>query len=176
MQGADFIIVAIIFVCIAVGAVRGFIREIVALATWLLAIWMAWRFSGFLLPYLGGALESPEDKAWVARGVVLLLALLVGGLIGTVLSWLTSTAAGLSGMDRGLGMLFGLTRGVVIVGFAALLGLSMRLQHEPWWRHGSLMPYAETVGGWLGDFVGETRWLAHRVQSDAAAPAEAKRE
>ena len=163
MQGADFIIVAVIGISIAVGIVRGFIREIVALATWLVAIWAAWHFSGFLHPYLGGALESPEQKTWVARGIVLVLVLLAGALVGAVLSWITSTASGLSGMDRALGFLFGLTRGIVVVGFCTLLGQTLKLDSEPWWRHAKLAPYAETIGTWLGHYAGETRELAHRA-------------
>ena len=165
MQGADFIIVAVIGLSVAVGLMRGFIREGVALATWLVAIWVAWRFSGFLHPYLGGVLESPEQKAWVARGIVLLIVLLIGALLGTILSWITNTASGLSLMDRILGVLFGLVRGVLLVGFGALLGQTLKLQDEGWWRHAKLMPYAETVGGWLNGFAGETRQFAHRVLS-----------
>jgi len=163
MLGADFIIVAVIGISVIVGAVRGFIREVVALATWLVAIWAAWRFSGFLHPYLGGLLETPEQKAWVARGIMLVVVLMVGALVGWILAWLTHTAAGPSAIDRLLGVLFGLTRGVLVVGFAALLGLSLRLEHEPWWRQSKLAPYAETVGGWLAGFVGETQRLAKRA-------------
>lgn len=163
MQGADFIIVAVIGLSIVVGVVRGFIREAVALLSWLVAIWVAWRFSGFLHPYLGGVLESPEQKAWVARGIVLVCVLLIGALIGSILSWITNSAAGLSLMDRVLGFIFGLTRGVVLVGFAALLGQSLKLEHEPWWQHAKLVTYAEDVGEWLGGFAGESRRFAHRA-------------
>ena len=165
MQGADFIIVAVIGVSVIIGAVRGFVREAVALLTWLVAIWIAWRFSGFLHPYLGGILETPEQKAWVARGIVLLGVLLVGSLIGALLSWLTRTAAGLSIFDRVFGVLFGLTRGVVLVGFGALLGQTLKLEHEPWWTHAKFAPYAVNVAGWLDSFAGETRHLAHRALS-----------
>ena len=161
MQGADFIIVAIIGVSVIVGTVRGFVREGVALISWLAGIWLAWRFSGFLHPYLGGILETPEQKAWVARGIVLLLVLLAGSLIGAVLSWLTRTAAGLGIFDRLFGLLFGLTRGIVLTGFAAMLGHHLKLDHEPWWRHSALTPYAVSVAGWLDGFAGETRRLAH---------------
>jgi membrane protein required for colicin V production len=163
MQGADTIIVAIIVVSVIVGTVRGFIREVVALVTWLVAIWVAWRFSGFLHPYLGGVLSSPEQKAWVARGIMLIAVLMAGALIGHVLSWITHSAAGLSTMDRVLGFVFGLTRGVVVVGFAVLLGESLRLEHEPWWQHSKLMTYSEYVASWLRGFTGESREFAHRA-------------
>ncbi|HUO79483.1 MAG TPA: CvpA family protein [Steroidobacteraceae bacterium] len=157
------IIVAVVAISVIIGAVRGFVREAVALITWLVAIWVAWRFSGFLHPYLGGLLETPEQKAWVARGIVLLVVLLVGTLVGALLSWLTRTAAGLSAFDRLFGVLFGLTRGIVLVGFGALLGQTLKLDHEPWWKHSRLVPYAQGVAGWLESFAGESRHLAHRA-------------
>jgi membrane protein required for colicin V production len=163
MQGADYIIIGIVGISVVAGAVRGFIRELVALISWLVAIWAAWHYSGFLHPYLGGALDTPESKMWVARGIVLLGVLLAGALVGAALSWLTHTAAGLSLVDRLFGLVFGLTRGVVLVGFAAMLGFALRLEHEPWWRHSTLMPCAEHIASWLHGYAGETRALARRA-------------
>jgi membrane protein required for colicin V production len=163
MQGADYIIIGVITISVALGAVRGFIREAVALVSWLVAIWAAWRFSGFLHPYLGGVLETAQEKAWVARGIVLVLVLLLGSVVGTVLAWLTHTAAGLSFLDRSLGFLFGVTRGVVLVGFAVMLGQTLRLDHEPWWKRAVLVPYAEYVASWLEGFAGDSGDLARRA-------------
>lgn len=167
MQGADFLIAGVVILSVGVGAFRGFIREVVALVTWLVAIWVAWHFSGFLDPYLGGVLETPESKAWVARGVVLIVVLLAGAVVAELLGWLTHTAAGLSIIDRILGFVFGLTRGVVLTGFAVMLGHTLKLEHEPWWRHSTLMPYAEHVASWLRGFAGEGRALVHKAFDEA---------
>lgn len=172
MQGADTIIVLLIGVSVVVGAVRGFVREGVALVTWLVAIWIAWRFSGFLHPYLGGALETSAQKAWLARGLVFLAVLLFGALVGHLLSWLTHTAAGLSAVDRALGLLFGFTRGVIVVAFAVLLGHALRLENEPWWQHSRLMPYVDAVASWLHGYAGESRELAQRALAVRQRPAD----
>lgn len=168
MQGADYIIVAVVGVSVILGVVRGFVREAVALLSWLVGIWVAWRFSGFLHPYLGGALESPEQKAWAARVIVLLLVLLAGALIGAILSWVTNTAAGLGLLDRMLGFLFGLTRGAVLVGVGVMIGHALQLDGEAWWKRARLMPYAEYVGHWLEDYAGQTRELAKRALNASA--------
>ena len=167
MQGADYIIITLLVVSTLVGTMRGFVREIVALVTWLIAIWVAWRFSGFLHPYLGGILQSPEQIAWVARGVMLLMVLLLGALVGAILSWMTNTAAGLSVFDRIFGFVFGVVRGAVLVGFAVLLGQTLRLQHQPWWQSSHLMPYAEQLAGGLNHFTGESRKLGQTLWSHA---------
>jgi len=163
MQGADYIIVLVIALSVIVGTLRGFIREVVALITWLLAIVIAWRFSGFLHPYLGGILETPLEKAWVARGIVLIVVLLVGALVGHILAWILNTAAGQGIVDRIFGFLFGLTRGIVLVGFGAMLGLTLRLDGEPWWRESHFGGYAVHVAGWLQSVAGESRALARRA-------------
>lgn len=163
MQGADYVIVAIVGISVLLGAFRGFVREAVALLAWLVGVWVAWRHSDFLHPYFGGLIESPAQKEWAARVVMLLLVLLAGALIGAILSWVTHTAAGLSILDRLLGVLFGLTRGVVVAGLLAVLGLTLRLDGETWWKHSKFMPYAEYVGEWLQGFGGETRDLARRA-------------
>jgi membrane protein required for colicin V production len=172
MQGADTIILVLIGVSVVVGTVRGFVREAIALVTWLAAIWVAWRFSGFLHPYLGGALESTAQKAWVARGIVFVGVLLLGALVGHLLSWLTRTAAGLSVVDRVFGFLFGFTRGVIVVAFAAMLGHSLRLDREPWWQHSRLMPYIEAVTTWLQGYAGESRAFALHALGARHEPAD----
>lgn len=163
MQGADYVIVAIVGLSAVVGIVRGFVREAVSLLTWLVAIWVAWRFSDFLHPYFGGALESPAQKAWAARVIVFGLVLLAGAVVAAVVSWATHTAAGLSLFDRILGFAFGLTRGAVVVGLLVIAGFALDLDGERWWERSQLMPYAENVAEWLAGFAGEGEALARRA-------------
>ena len=94
MQGADTLLLVVVLLSVIIGTIRGFVREVVALITWLLAIIIAWRFSGFLHPYLGGILQTPMEKAWVARAIVFIVVLLLGALTGHVLAWITHTAGG----------------------------------------------------------------------------------
>ena len=163
MQGADYLLLVVMVLSVVIGTIRGFVREVVALVTWLLAIVIAWRFSGFLHPYLGGILQTPLEKAWIARAVVFLAVLLLGALIGHILAWVTHTAGGQSIVDRIFGFLFGLVRGFVIAGFGALLGLHLQLQDQPWWRQSHFMSYAVHVAGWLESVAGESRDLARRA-------------
>lgn len=167
MQGADYIIVGVLAFSVVLGGVRGFVREIAALVSWIVGLWLAWRFSGFLLPYLGGALATPSQKAWAARVIVLLGVLIVGHLVGGVLAWITHTAAGLGLVDRLLGAVFGFCRGVVIVGFLVLVGRALDLEREPWWLHASLTPHAEAVGRWLDTVTGGYGSIRHRFDLPA---------
>jgi uncharacterized membrane protein required for colicin V production len=51
----------------------------------------------------------------------------------------------------------------VLVGFAVMLGQTLRLDHEPWWKRAVLVPYAEYVASWLEGFAGDSRDLARRA-------------
>jgi membrane protein required for colicin V production len=62
---------------------------------------------------------------------------------------------GLGVMDRVLGLLFGVLRGIVIVGLMVIGGELLHMNHEEWWTRSKLVPYGETVGDWLRSMVGE---------------------
>ena len=68
------------------GLLRGFVREAVSLAFWILAIWAAWKFGPLVEPHLGGLLADPRVAPWVGRLVILVLVLLVGWVIGMLLA------------------------------------------------------------------------------------------
>src|SRR5260370_23085082 len=62
-----------------------------------------------------------------------------------------------SGMDRFLGLVFGLLRGVVLLGVFVILGQLLRLEGEKWWTRSLLIPYGESVANGLRALVGEQR-------------------
>ena len=60
-------------------------------------------------------------------------------------------------MDRFLGLVFGLLRGVVLLGVFVILGQLLRLDGEKWWTRSLLIPYGESVANGLRGLVGEER-------------------
>jgi membrane protein required for colicin V production len=151
---ADVFILLVLLGSTLIGALRGFIREAVSLVFWVIAVWAAWKFGPVIEPHLGGYLANPNIAPWVGRLVILVLVLLIGWLIGMFLSYFTR-AMGLGVLDRVIGLLFGIMRGMVLVGLLVIGGELLRLNQEDWWAHSRLMPFAETVGDWLRSMVGE---------------------
>ncbi len=172
MHGADFLFIGVIALSVIIGIVRGFVREAVSLFSWLLAVWLAWRHSEFLYPWLGGHLDTPELKAWAARTIVFTAVILIGGVVGFVASRIAHRAAGLSVVDRFLGFLFGLVRGMVLLGLAGLLAITLRLDHEPWWQQAQLHPYVEYVAEWVETFAGQHHAAANDALDELDAAAE----
>jgi membrane protein required for colicin V production len=156
MNVTDYLVIAAIVVSAIVGAMRGFLREAVALVTWLLALFVAWHFSDLIEPHLGGLLAGSYVKPWAARVIIVLLILLLGAAIGGVLNHFVRLSI-FSGMDRLLGFVFGFLRGFLLLGVFVILAQLLRLDDEKWWRRSLLIPYGESIANGLRTMVGEER-------------------
>jgi membrane protein required for colicin V production len=153
MTPVDYILIAIVAVSMLFGAIRGFLRESVALLGWLVGLWLAWRYSGLVEPYLGGALRGTALQVWVARLIVLFASIITAWIIGSLLGYLVQRSGLTLGLDRILGGIFGLVRGAVIVGFAIMLADAAQLRGEDWWKGSKLMPFGEEMATVLRGYV-----------------------
>ncbi len=160
MNLTDYLVIAVILLSAVMGALRGFLREAVALVAWLVALFLAWHFSDLVEPHLGGLLAGSNVKIWAARSIIVLVVLLVGAGVGAALGHFVRLSI-FSGMDRFLGLVFGAFRGIVLLGVFVILGQLLRLDGERWWRHSLLIPYGESVANGLRALVGEER--VHRA-------------
>lgn len=149
MNGADHLFAIILLVSGILGCLRGFIRESISLLTWLVGLWLAWHYAYLLNPWLGGALAEPGIREWAGRAVLLFIVLLAGAATGAIVAHFAHRAAGVAWTDRLLGGLFGLMRGIVVIGLLVIGGRAVDLKQEPWWRSTRSMPVAETVANWL---------------------------
>jgi membrane protein required for colicin V production len=154
LTGADVLIIVILLGSTLIGLLRGFVREAVSVVFWVVAIWAAWKFGPVVEPHLGGLLADPTVAPWVGRLVILILVLLIGWVAGMLLSYFTRSV-GLGPLDRVIGLLFGIVRGMVLVGLVIIGGELLHLNHEEWWNRSKLVPYGETAGDWLRAMVGE---------------------
>lgn len=153
MNIADYVVIAAVVLSAIVGAVRGFLREAIALGAWIVALWVAWHFSDAIEPHLGGLLATSYVKPWAARVIIVALILLVGAGIGALVGHYVRLSI-FSGMDRFLGFLFGAARGVVLIGVFVILAQLLKLDGEIWWRHSVLLPYGDSVASGLRVLVG----------------------
>jgi membrane protein required for colicin V production len=154
----DYLLIALIaFSCIA-GLMRGLLREVIALVTWIAAVWLAWSYASLVESHLGGALANEGVRTWVARAVIFFVVLLIGSTIGLIVTHFVRLSL-FSGLDRAFGALFGLLRGFIMIGLIVMLCHAVRLDGEPWWRHSVLVPYAEHAANVLRGLVGERKIL-----------------
>jgi membrane protein required for colicin V production len=156
MNATDYVVIAAVVLSAVVGAARGFLREAIAVAAWLIGLLIAWHFADLLAPHLGGLMSDAAVRPWAARIIIVILVLLFGAALAAVLGHFVRLSI-FSGMDRLLGFFFGLLRGLVLLGVFVILGQLLRLEGERWWRGSLLIPYGESMANGLRTLVGEER-------------------
>ena len=155
MNWTDYLIIALMVVSCIAGIMRGLLREMISLVTWVLAVVLSWRLADTLAPHLGGALSGAAVRPWAARTLIFLGVLVVGTTIGAVVNHFVRLSI-FSSMDRLLGLLFGALRAAVALGLAAIACHAVRIDDEAWYRQSLLAPYAERVGNVLRSLGGDT--------------------
>lgn len=133
MVTLDYIVLAVVLLSAVIGAFRGFLREVFSVISWILAVWLAWKFAPALAPKFGGVLKDPVYGLWAARALILLAVVIVGYCVGAVVNHLVRISM-FSGLDRLLGFVLGTVRGLVIIGIGIILAQSARLDDEAWYK------------------------------------------
>jgi membrane protein required for colicin V production len=154
MVTLDYIILAIVLISAIAGLIQGFLREACSLVTWVLGVWLAWKLGPLLAPHLGGVLRTEPYGLWAGRAIVFVAVLVIGAIVGATVNHFVRLSM-FNGMDRLLGFVLGIGRGVVIVGVVVILAQSVRLDSEAWWKKSRLLPMAEPVAGVLRSMVGD---------------------
>ena len=131
MSSLDLIVLAILIGSSALGLMRGLIKEVFSLASWILAFVAARIFGPALAPLLPG--EANPALQYAAALVLVFVVVLVGSsLLGRMLAGAVRWV-GLGSLDRVLGILFGAARGVAaIVGLTLLAGLTALPKTQTW--------------------------------------------
>ena len=144
----DFVVIGVVLLSLVIGAWRGVVSEILALLAWVVAFLAARTWAtpagGWLATGLADSLAEPLLQQ-VAGFVAIFVAVLI---LFALARWMVSLllrAVGLAPLDRVLGALFGIARGVLVVWVGVLLAGLTALPQQPWWRQAVLAPPLETA-------------------------------
>jgi membrane protein required for colicin V production len=124
------------------------VREAVSLIIWVVAFALAWTYFREAAEQLTPWVETPSIRLGVAFIALLLVALLLGGIVGFLISQLVDKT-GLSGTDRLLGALFGAARGTLLVCILVLLAGLTPFPQDPWWKASALIGEFQMLSEWL---------------------------
>lgn len=155
MNWADWTLVAILVLSSLISIKRGFIKEALSLATWILAIVIALIFGERLALVLSDSITTPSVREVVAFAILFVSTLLVGAMVNYLVGELVRMT-GLSGTDRTLGMVFGLARGFIIV-MAVLIFLPsiIDIEKDNWWHESQLIPHFLSFEHWARTMASE---------------------
>jgi len=146
----DYVLLLVLGLSAGVGLIRGIVREAFSLGSWAVGIWAAWKFGLSAAVHVPDFTGSALVQLWIARAVILIGVLVLGGLLSWGLSYVTDKS-GLSGTNRLAGMVFGFGRGVLLSGLLVMILQLGGYDHESWWQESKLIRYAAPVAGSLRD-------------------------
>ena len=137
----DYIVLLIMVCSVVISTLRGLVKEILSLISWIVALVVANAFGGTLADWMPDIIPGQLSRMIVAFlllfvGVRLLMALVMRAVDAMI------KASGLSLADRGLGGLFGLARGCVIVMAMVLVCGMTAIPQQGFWRDALLSPVA----------------------------------
>ena len=160
----DWILVGIIATSSVFGLLRGFVKELLSLASWVAAFFVARLFSFKLSNFMVDWIDQPQFRVIAAFAILFAVTLVVGALINNVFSRLVS-ATGLSGTDRLFGMVFGVVRGgLLVIIMVSLLSLTP-VSNDQWWQNSLIIHHFILVDEWSYKMSSSASGLLDMLQS-----------
>jgi len=144
----DVIVIAVVLISAALAMVRGFVREVLSIASWVIAAVCAYLFYDPLVPLLAPYVESGTLRIILAAGAIFLVAVIVATYATTrIADFVIDSRIG--AFDRAFGFLFGAARGLLLV-VIALLFFNWLVQPPPTWvANAQTRPLLDDLGGRL---------------------------
>ena len=168
LNWADYALLAVLAISMAVGVWRGFVVEVLSLTVWIGAFWLSVAFGADVAPYLTGVGE-PSARLFLGYAGVFLLVLILGGIATWAIGKLIANT-GLSGTDRVLGLGFGLARGLVLACVAVMLLGFTPVPQDAWWSQSRFLPGVQRGAEWMVTFLPREAAEQIRFAPPPAAP------
>lgn len=148
----DYLVLFVLICSVVISTMRGLVKEILSLLSWIVALVVANAYG----QQLAGLLPEVVPGS-ITRLIVAFIALFIGvRLLMMLLSMAIDAlvkASGLTLADRGLGGLFGLGRGLVLVLAAVLVCGMTAIPQQAFWKEALLSPMAETAARTVKPFL-----------------------
>lgn len=160
----DGIAGSILVISALFGLARGATREVTTLLALILSLFIAAFAARLVSPLLAHMIRI----SWMAHAVAMLLIFVVSyAILRTLGGLLTSGVrnAGLSGLDRILGLGVGLGRGLLVIGLmGVLIAAAIPAQRVPAWiSQAKLYPLAESAGAVLRAAAPQGAKMTHEL-------------
>lgn len=177
MTQFDFIVLGLLLISAAVGFARGAVREVFALV----ALVAAAALALFGLPVFGPVVREVIKPGWLGTAAALVLvfgvAFVALRLIGAAIARQVQNTQMLGFLDRSLGLLIGLGRGLIVLGALFLMFTAATPEDlRPRWITGAqTWPLASSMGGLILkltpqglDFAGRLKPALDRAVGEAS--------
>jgi len=134
MNSVDYAVLGVLAVSGLLALLRGFVREVLGIGAWIGAAVIALAAEPLVRPhvnqYVGQWITDPQLQSYAGFGAVFLVAVIVLLMISHWIGALVRQSV-LGGVDRSLGLVFGLARGAALV-VVAYFGASWLIPMDRW--------------------------------------------
>lgn len=159
----DYIVLSIIGLSVILSVMRGVVREVLAIGGLVAAFYVGVTYTNQLLPMMPVDIPNEALRVLAAFLVLFLATLLLATLLGIALSAIFKKA-GLGWLNRFLGALFGVARGLLIVCVIVFLAGLTDIPKDPRWRNAMFSAPIEALVVNLLPWVPES--IAKQVKYD----------
>lgn len=136
----DWALMLVLALSLLVGLWRGLVFEVLSLLGWIAAFFVAQWFAPDVAAWLPLSTASPPVRFAAAFVLTFVGAVFLAGLVAALVKKLVA-AVGLRPVDRVLGGLFGLVRGIVLL-LVATVAIEMTPLHtSSWWQESRGAPW-----------------------------------
>jgi membrane protein required for colicin V production len=143
---------------VAISVIRGLVREVLSLASWIGAFFVARYGAVVVAGLLPDWVSHPSARLAIGFVLVMIAAVLLFSVISLQIGKVVKIT-GLQGTDRALGALFGFARGLVISVIAVLLAGMTSLPKSASWQNALLSAPMEAIAS-----VAQP-WLPQEIRS-----------
>lgn len=140
----DYTVLLIIGLSVIISLMRGAVREFIALLGWVLAAGLAIHYGSQVAVYLPASIPDQNLRLLAAMIGIFGATWLVTTLLAIAISELVK-ALGLGVIDRMLGLVFGLIRGMVVVLAIVIAAGLTSMPQEPYWKSAMFSPPLEAL-------------------------------
>jgi len=146
----DVILLVVMLISGLLAMIRGFMREILSIAAWIIAAIVTLYAYPRVLPLAEGYVSSKMVATGIAVGGVFLVTLLLVSIVTVRISDVVLDSR-IGALDRTLGFLFGLGRGliIVVVAFLFFAWLVPDRSQPQWVRGAKSRVVLQSTGQWL---------------------------
>lgn len=138
----DYVVLSIIGLSILLAVMRGLTQELLALAAWVLSFWLASTYANTVENWMPAGLPS-ETLRYLAAFIAIFCAVWLLSAITRITLNQFLRAAGLKPLDRLLGAVFGLLRGMLLSLMLVMVAAMTSLPKSPDWRNAMFSPLFE---------------------------------
>lgn len=138
----DYVVLATLGASVVIGVCRGLVKEVLSLAGWVVAFFVANAYGAKFAAMLPEAIPGATVRLIIAFIALFIGARLLMGLVSMAIGALVS-ATGLSPLDRLFGAAFGFLRGVLIVLAVVTVCAMTSVPQQPFWKNATLRPAVE---------------------------------